>query len=86
MACRLFGVKLLCEPIMTFCQLDHKEHISKQIYLKFKISIPENAFQNIVCERRTFCVGLNVFYVTHTLHVCIDTRCYQDGDNIRMYI
>ena len=36
MACRLFGTKPLSEPMMTYCQFDHKEHISMKHYLKFR--------------------------------------------------
>ena len=50
MACRPFGAKPLSESMMTYCQLDPKEHISMKYYLKFKIFIQENARENIVCE------------------------------------
>ena len=36
MACRLFGAKPLFEPMLTYCQLDPKEHISMIFYLKFE--------------------------------------------------
>ena len=36
MACRLFGDNPLSEPIMVYCQLKPKEHISMKFYLKFK--------------------------------------------------
>ena len=36
MACRLLGPKPLSEPMLTYCQLDPKEHISIIFYLKFK--------------------------------------------------
>ena len=36
MACRLDGTKPLSEPMLTYCQLDPKEHISMKFYLKFK--------------------------------------------------
>ena len=34
MACRLFGAKPLSEPMLPYCQLDPKEHISVKFYLK----------------------------------------------------
>ena len=34
--CRLFGTKPLSEPILPYCQLDIKKHISLKLYLKFK--------------------------------------------------
>ena len=36
MACRLDGAKPLSEPMLTYCQWDPKEHISRKFYLKFK--------------------------------------------------
>ena len=36
MACHLFGAKPLSEPMLPYCQLDPKEHISVKLYLKFK--------------------------------------------------
>ena len=36
MACRLDGAKPLFEPMLTYCQLDHEEYISRKLYLKFK--------------------------------------------------
>ena len=36
-ACRLFGAKPLSEPMLPYCQLDHKEHISvKSFFFKFR--------------------------------------------------
>ena len=32
----LFGAKPLSQPMLTYCQEDHKEHISINFYLKFK--------------------------------------------------
>ena len=36
MACRLISTKPLSEPILPYCQLEPKEHISMKFYLKFK--------------------------------------------------
>ena len=33
---QVLGAKPLSEPMMTDCQLDHKEHISVKYYLKLK--------------------------------------------------
>ena len=35
-ACCLDGAKPLSEPMLTYCQLDPKEHISMKFYFKFK--------------------------------------------------
>ena len=36
MACRLDSAKPLSEPMLTYCEIDPKEHISMKFYLKFK--------------------------------------------------
>ena len=36
MDCRLDGTKPLSEPMLTYCQLEPREHISMKLYLKFK--------------------------------------------------
>ena len=36
MACHLFRIKSLSEPMLPFCQLDPKEYISLKFYLEFK--------------------------------------------------
>ena len=36
MACRLVGAKPLSEPMLSYCQSDHKEHISMTFSLKFE--------------------------------------------------
>ena len=35
MACHLFSAKPLFEPILPYCQLDPREHISVKFYRKF---------------------------------------------------
>ena len=51
MACRLFGVKPLSKPMLTYCQLDRKGTYFKEILFKnSNISIQENAFEHVVCE------------------------------------
>ena len=50
MTCRLFSAKPLSDPVMTYCQLNHEEHISKQHCLKFKSFHSSKAFEDIVCE------------------------------------
>ena len=62
MACRLFGAKPLSRPMLPYCQLDPKEHISVIFYVKFKVFIQGNALKNVVCEMvaifsRSQCVG-----------------------------
>ena len=50
MACRLDGAKPLSEPMLTYCQVDPKEHISMEFYLNSNIFVQENAFKYVVLE------------------------------------
>ena len=50
MACHLDGAKPLSELMLTYYQLDHKEHISMKFYLKFKCLHSRNAFEHAVCQ------------------------------------
>ena len=36
MACRLFSAKPLSEPMLPYCQLDFREHISMKFHFRFK--------------------------------------------------
>ena len=36
MACRVDAVMTLSQPMLTYCQLDHKEYISMKFYLEFE--------------------------------------------------
>ena len=69
MACCLFGNKLLSEPMLPYCQLDPKDHISVKFYLK--VFIQENALENVVCKMWSFCLGLNVLS-----HWTVVPNCY----------
>ena len=57
MACHLFSVQLSSKPMMTFSQLVVKFESEYK-----KISILENAYENVVCKC-LFCLGLNVLRV-----------------------
>ena len=50
MACRLDGAKPLSEPMLTYCELDPKEHISMKFYFESNIFIEENSCEHVVCE------------------------------------
>ena len=43
MTCRLFGVKLLHEPMMTYFQLELQEYISIRFELKYKEDVDDLA-------------------------------------------
>ena len=43
---QIFGAKPLSEPMMTYCQLNHKEHISMKYYLKFRSFHSRNCIWN----------------------------------------
>ena len=60
MACRLngrpaHGAKPLSEPVLTYCQLDPKEHISMKFYLKFKYFHSRKCVSST--KWRPFCPG-----------------------------
>ena len=50
MACRRNDTKPLSEPVLTYCQLDPKEHISMNFIRNSNIFIQENMFENVVCQ------------------------------------
>ena len=52
MGCHLFSTKPLSEPMLDYCQLDHKEHVTSiKFYLKIKhLFIHKNTFENIACK------------------------------------
>ena len=61
MACCLFGIKPLSEPMLTYFQLNHNDGISMKIYLKLK------KFHSIKCiwklsssKWQPFCLTLNM--------------------------
>ena len=46
MACRLFGAKPISKPALAYYQFDPRERFNQNS----KLSIHENASENIVCE------------------------------------
>ena len=50
MGCRLSGDNPLSEPMMAYCQLDHKEHISMEFVWNSTVFIQENTSENVVCK------------------------------------
>ena len=50
MACRLACAKPLSEPMLSYCQIDPKEHISVKFYSKFNSFYSRNAFENVVWQ------------------------------------
>ena len=62
MSCRLFGDNPLSKPVMIYCQLDPKEHISMKLYLKFK-SFPSRKYmwKCRLQKLQPCCLGLNVY-------------------------
>ena len=50
MACRLAGAKLLSEPMLEYCLLDHMEQFQWNFNRNSNIFIHENEFQSVVCE------------------------------------
>ena len=72
MVCRPFGARLSSEPMLTYCQLDRKLHISVEFYLKFKYFIQGYALEN-VCEMEVIlprpqcvkpvCISYDIYYM-----------------------
>ena len=50
MACRLFGAKSLPKPMLAYRQLDPREQVSVKFESDFIIFMPENKYENIVCQ------------------------------------
>ena len=50
MACRPVGAKTLSKPMLPYCQLEPKEHISIISHAKFKSFHSKNPLENMVCE------------------------------------
>ena len=48
MVCRLFGVKPLYKPRLTYCQIDHRKYISIKFYFNF------NKFHSAILSRPHF--------------------------------
>ena len=62
MACGLFGAKPLSEPMLPYCQLHPKEHISMKFYLKF---IHSN-WRKCPWKLWPFCLSFSVLTQVHT--------------------
>ena len=61
MACRLLAGNPLSEPMIVYCQLDQKEHISMKFYLKFKSFRSRKCIWKCCPQKwRQSCLGLNV--------------------------
>ena len=54
MACRLFGVRLLPEQILAYCQLDHKEQNAANL------NQDKMFLKMLFAECQTLSLGLNV--------------------------
>ena len=57
---RLLGANPLCEPMLTYWQLESQEQTSMKSETKHKIFIQDDAFENAVWKSQPFCVGLNM--------------------------
>ena len=81
MACRLDGAKPLSEPLLTYCQLDPKEHISITFYSKLKYLHSRKMRWNMSCaffprgdELNLAMLNLfqllNIFYLLCKIYFC----------------
>ena len=60
MACRLFGAKPQPEPMMTYCQLNHRSNFSEILFAIQTFSLNKMHFKLSSAKWRPFCLGLNV--------------------------
>ena len=61
MACRLIDAKPLSEPMMLYCQLNPKQHISAKFYKKtLQFSLKKLHLRISSAKLWHFCLGLNV--------------------------
>ena len=66
----MFGDKPLSEPVMVYCQLDPREHISMKLYLKFKSFHSRKCIWKCCLQKwRPSCLGLNVLITLLLLHL-----------------
>ena len=63
MACRLFTTKPLSKPVITYYQLDSKDHNAIQ-YSKFKFSFTKIYLKISSAKWRPFGLGLNVLIIS----------------------
>ena len=71
MGCRLFGVKLLSEPMLGYCQLDHWEQTPVRLYSECKtFHLKKIHLKMLSGKYRPFCLGLSVLTPNHHLHHC----------------
>ena len=90
MTCRLNGTKPLSEPMLTYCQLDLKEHISMKFYLKFNFfSCKKNCWARddlpaiwsahvtpFSCESSAFCCVI-MMWISAFCRVVVLPACYE---------
>ena len=70
MACRRIGAKPLSKPMLTYCQLDPKEHISMKFNLKFKYFHSRKCVWTCRLQNGShFVQGSTIFTFPSTLHV-----------------
>ena len=76
MACRLDGAKPLFEPLLTYCQLDPKEHLSITLYSKLKYLHSRKMRWNMSCAffprgDELNLAMLNVFQLLNIFFYCV---------------
>ena len=84
MACRLFSTKPLSEPMLPYCQLGPKEHISvSEIAFKIqKFSFKKMHWKFSSAKCRPCCPGLNeLTYWGRVTHICVSKIITIGSDN-----
>ena len=77
MACCLFGVKPLAEPMLSNYQLHNKEQILGKMQSKYKHFMQERAFENVACKTSAvlftpLCVK-HILLLKQKMPICIDS-------------
>ena len=67
MACCLVGAKPLSEPVLKYCQLDPKEHISIKFYVKFKSFHWKKDISKCCLQNRSYFVSASIWTIWDSL-------------------
>ena len=86
MACRLFGAKPLSEPMLPYCQLDHREHFNEISFKIQKFSFKNMRLKMLSAKWQLLCLSLSVLIFIHILisfQLCWWKDPYQPKEGFR---
>ena len=77
MVCRQFSDSPLSETVVGHCQLDDKEYISMEFYLRFKSFHSIECYETVDCQKwHTICLGLRVLISNTVIHIVPDNKIH----------